>query len=188
MGEAGEGAPVEMQGLMERVLDRDNLFCALKRVRANGGRPGVEGMTVQALPAHLKRHGPPIRNERLAGTYRPQPVRRVDIPKPGGGGRPLGLPTVLDRLIQQALLQVLQADWDSSFSAHSDGFRPGRSAHPAVVQAQEYLGAGYGGVVDLDLEKFFDRLNHDKLMSSVKDESRTGGCSSSSTVTSRQAC
>jgi RNA-directed DNA polymerase len=159
IGEAGEGAPVEVQGLMERVLDRDNLFRALKRVRANGGSPGVDGMTVQALPAHLKRQWPQIRSELLAGTYRPQPVRRVEIPKPGGGVRPLGIPTVLDRLIQQALLQVLQADWDSSFSAHSYGFRPGRSAHQAVVQAQEYLGEDYGWVVDLDLEKFFDHAS-----------------------------
>ena len=153
---------------MERVVERSNLLAALRRVRSNGGSPGVDGMTVEALPDYLRRKWSKIREQLLVGTYRPQPVRRVKIPKPGGGVRKLGIPTVLDRFIQQALLQVLQRDWDMTFSERSYGFRPGRSAWQAVAQAQRYLKAGYSWVVDLDLEQFFDRVNHDKLMSRVR--------------------
>jgi RNA-directed DNA polymerase len=162
-------SPVNDEHLMERVVERENLIKALQRVKRNGGSPGVDGMTVQALPGYLKRHWPAIRQSLVSGTYQPQPVKRVNIPKPGGGIRPLGIPTVLDRFIQQALLQVLQADWDGSFSDHSFGFRPGRSAHQAVGRAQEYLHQGYNWVVDIDLEKFFDRVNHDKLTSLVRE-------------------
>jgi RNA-directed DNA polymerase len=153
---------------MERVVERSNLLAALRRVRSNEGSPGVDGMTVEALPDYLRRKWPKIREQLLVGTYRPQPVRRVKIPKPGGGVRKLGIPTVLDRFIQQALLQVLQRDWDKTFSEQSYGFRPGRSAWQAVAQAQRYLKAGYSWVVDLDLEQFFDRVNHDQLMSRVR--------------------
>jgi RNA-directed DNA polymerase len=119
------------------------------------------------LPAYLKKHWPTIREQLLSGSYKPQPVKRVEIPKPDGGIRQLGIPTVLDRFIQQAVMQVLQRSWDQTFSEHSYGFRPGRSAHQAVAQAQQYIVEGYGWVVDLDLEKFFDRVNHDKLMAKL---------------------
>jgi len=160
-------SPTRRDSLMEEVCQRDNLWQALKRVQANKGAPGVDGMTVHKLPKHLKRHWPKIREQLLAGTYRPQPVKRVEIPKPDGGVRKLGIPTVLDRFIQQAVLQVLQASWDQSFSKHSYGFRPRRSAHQAVAQAQAYIAEGYGYTVDIDLEKFFDRVNHDMLMGRV---------------------
>ena len=169
VGASGRGAPVRDEDLMERIVERGNLLAALARVKRNGGSPGVDGMTVEALPGHRREHWPAIRQALLAGTYRPPPVKRVEIPKPGGGVRKLGAPTVLDRFIQQALLQVLQPEWDKALSDSSYGFRPGRSAHQAVAQAQRYLGAGYSGVVDLDLEKFFDRVNQDKLMSLVKE-------------------
>jgi RNA-directed DNA polymerase len=157
----------QTDSLMEEVCERDNLWKALKRVQANQGAPGVDGMTVRQLPKYLKRHWPKIREQLLAGTYRPQPVQRVEIPKPDGGVRKLGIPTVLDRFIQQAVLQVLQGRWDRTFSEHSYGFRPGRSAHQAVAQAQAYIAEGYGFTVDIDLEKFFDRVNHDLLMGRV---------------------
>jgi RNA-directed DNA polymerase len=166
-GEATGDAPGEVQGLLERALERDNLFRALKRVIRNGGSPGVDGMTVKALPAYLKRRWPQIRSELLAGTYQPQPVRREEIDKPGGGVRLLGIPCVLDRFIQQALLQVLGPIFEPTFSESSYGFRPGRSAHQAVARAQTYIAEGCLWVVDLDLEKFFDRVNHDILMSRV---------------------
>lgn len=150
--------------LMEAVCGRKNCQQALARVKSNKGSAGIDGMTVEQLPAYLKQHWPTIREQLLRGTYKPQPVKRVEIPKPDGGIRKLGIPTVLDRFIQQAVLQVLQRSWDRTFSAHSYGFRPGRSAHQAVAQAQQYIAAGSGWVVDLDLEKFFDRVNHDKLM------------------------
>jgi RNA-directed DNA polymerase len=168
-GAPGQATPVEGDGLMERVVERTNLLAALARVKRNGGSPGVDGMPVEELPGYLKAHWPEIREALLAGRYQPQPVKRVEIPKPGGGVRKLGIPTVLDRFIQQALLQVLQPAWDGTFSDGSYGFRPGRSAHHAIAQAQQYLKAGYSWVVDLDLDKFFDRVNHDKLMSRVKE-------------------
>lgn len=156
-----------MDSLMKEVCDPDNLWEALKRVRSNKGAPGVDGMTVHKLPKYLKRHWPKIRDQLLAGTYQPQPVKRVEIPKPDGGVRKLGIPTVLDRFIQQAVLQILQEHWDRTFSEHSYGFRPKRSAHQAVAQAQAYIAEGHGYTVDIDLEKFFDRVNHDKLMGRI---------------------
>jgi len=150
--------------LMEAVCERRNCRQALARVKRNKGSAGIDGMTVEQLPAYLKQHWLTIRAQLISGTYKPQPVKRVEIPKPDGGMRKLGIPTVLDRFIQQAVMQVLQRSWDRTFSAQSYGFRPGRSAHQAVAQAQQYITAGYGWVVDLDLEKFFDRVNHDKLM------------------------
>ena len=160
-------SPAETERLMEEVLERENLKEALKRVKANKGSPGVDGRTVHALADYLKEHWLAIREQLLSGTYKPQPVRRKEIDKPEGGVRKLGIPTVLDRLIQQAVMQVLQRRWDRTFSEHSYGFRPRRSAHQAVAQAQQYLAAGHRWVVDLDLEKFFDRVNHDKLMGQV---------------------
>src|ERR671939_1476533 len=152
---------------MESIVERDNLRKALRQVQRNKGAPGVDGMTVDGLAAFLKDHWPEIRDRLLDGTYRPQPVRRVEIAKASGGSRPLGIPTVLDRFIQQAGLQVLQAHLDPTFSAASYGFRPGRSAHQAGERAQEHIGAGFAVVVDLDPEKFFDRVNHDVLMGLV---------------------
>jgi RNA-directed DNA polymerase len=152
---------------MEAIVARDNLMEALAQVKRNKGAPGIDGMTVEGLAAYLKDHWPEIRTQLLHGTYRPQPVRRVEIPKASGGTRPLGIPTALDRFVQQAVLQVLQAGWDPTFSEASYGFRPGRSAHQAVRAAQAYIAAGYGMVVDMDLEKFFDRVNHDILMGLV---------------------
>jgi RNA-directed DNA polymerase len=161
-------SPSACDRLMEEICERENLKQALKRVKANKGAPGVDGMTVQALPAYLREHWPAIRVTLLNGTYRPQPVRRVEIPRPDGGGvRKLGIPSALDRLVQQAVLQVLQRQWDPTFSDSSYGFRPGRSAHQAVERAQGYIQAGYRWVVDLDLEKFFDCVSHDILMSRV---------------------
>ena len=156
-------------GLMEEVCERENCKQALARVKANKGSAGVDGMTVQQLPEFLKQHWPVIREQLLSGTYVAQPVKRVEIPKPDGGVRKLGIPTVLDRFIQQAMMQVLQRRWDRTFSEYSYGFRPGRSAHQAVEQAQQYIAAGYRWVVDLDLEKFFDRVNHDKLMAKIAE-------------------
>ena len=149
---------------MEAVVERENLKKALAQVKRNKGAAGVDGMTVGELPDYLKEHWPAIRAQLLDGTYKPQPVRRVEMPKASGGTRLLGIPTVLDRFIQQAVMQVLQVDWDGTFSEMSFGFRPGRSAHQAVEQAQAYIATGHGFVVDIDLEKFFDRVNHDVLM------------------------
>jgi RNA-directed DNA polymerase len=129
-------------------------------------------MTVQQLPEYLKQYWPAIREQLLKGTYVPQPVKRVEIPKPDGGVRKLGIPTVLDRFIQQTVMQVLQGKWDRTFCDHSYGFRPGRSAYQAVTQAQQYIAEGYRWVVDLDLEKFFDRVNHDKLMAKIAERVR----------------
>ena len=156
--------PEVTPSVMEAVCERENLKKALRRVKANKGSPGVDGMTVDEFPDYLRVHWPRHRDELLDGTYTPSPVKRVEIPKPDGGVRKLGVPTVLDRFIQQAVLQVLQPEIDPTFSPHSYGFRPGRSAHQAVAAAQAHLASGYRWVVDLDLEKFFDRVNHDLLM------------------------
>jgi RNA-directed DNA polymerase len=164
----GPENPASTNRLMEEVCERENLREALRQVKANKGSPGVDGMTVGGITDYLKEHWSAIREQLLNGTYEPKPVRRVEIPKPDGGGvRKLGIPSVLDRFIQQAVLQVLQRRWDRTFSDHSYGFRPGRSAHQAVAQAQQYIAEGYGWCVDLDLEKFFDRVNHDKLMGQI---------------------
>lgn len=150
--------------LMERVVERDNAKAALKRVRQNKGSPGVDGMTVDELPKHLVENWEQIREQLLDGSYRPKPVRKVEIPKSDGGVRQLGIPTALDRFIQQSILQVMQPMFDPTFSEHSHGFRPGRSAHDAVCEAQRHIQSGKRWVVDVDLEKFFDRVNHDVLM------------------------
>ena len=159
--------PVSTEQLMEEVCKRENLKKALKRVKSNGGSPGIDGMKVGDLSTYLKSHWPTYREQLLRETYRPQPVKRVEISKPDGGVRKLGIPTVMDRFIQQAMLQVLQSRWDYTFSAYSYGFRPLRSAHQAVTQAQQYITSGYNYVVDIDLEKFFDKVNHDRLMSTI---------------------
>ncbi len=160
----------ETERLMEEVCELENCKQALQRVKANKGSPGVDGMTVDELPDYLKQHELEIGEQLRNGTYQPQPVKRVEIPKPDGNGvRKLGIPCVLDRFVQQAVLQVLQKRWDPTFSEHSHGFRPGRSARQAVHEAQQYIAEGYGWVVDLDLEKFFDRVNHDRLMAAVAE-------------------
>src|SRR5580700_7572320 len=161
--------PAVTNSLMEAVCERENLKKALRRVKANKGSPGVDGMTVEQLPDYLRVHWPQHRDELLRGAYKPSPVKRVEIPKPDGGVRKLGVPTALDRFIQQAVLQVLQPIFDPTFSDHSYGFRPGRSAHQAVAAAQKHLAAGYRYVVDLDLEKFFDGVSHDKLMGKIAE-------------------
>jgi RNA-directed DNA polymerase len=160
-------SPAGTHRLMEEVCERENLKAALQRVKDNKGSPGIDGMTVDDLTDYLKQHWPVIREQLLNGTYVPKPVRRVEIAKPDGGVRKLGIPTVLDRFVQQAVMQVLQRRWDRTFSDSSFGFRPGRSAHQAVAQAQTYIAEGHGWVVDLDLEKFFDRVNHDKLVGQI---------------------
>src|ERR1700734_349037 len=162
--------PASTNRLMEEVCERENLKEALRRVKANKGSAGVDCITVGGITDYLKQHWPAIREQLLSGTYAPQPVRRVEIPKPDGGGvRKLGIPSVLDRFIQQAVMQVLQKRWDRTFSDYSYGFRPERSAHQAVAAAQQYIAAGYRWVVDLDLEKFFDRVSHDKLMAKIAE-------------------
>ena len=163
-GTRGMESPAIAEQLMEEVCERANCQQALKRVKANKGSAGVDGMTIRQLPEYLKQHWPAIREQLLSGTYKPQPVRRVEIPKPDGGVRKLGIPTVLDRLIQQAVMQVLQGRWDRTFSDHSYGFRPGRSAHQAVAAAQQYIADGYRWCVDLDLEKFLDRVPYCPLI------------------------
>ena len=156
--------------VMEEVVERHNMQAALKQVRANRGSPGVDGMSVDELPDFLKTHWPDIKNQLLDGTYQPMVIKRVEIPKPGSQEkRKLGVPCVIDRLIQQAILQVLQWRWDPTFSEFSYGFRPGRSAHQAVAQAQSYMEQGYNVVVDMDLEKFFDQVCHDRLMSRLAE-------------------
>jgi RNA-directed DNA polymerase len=153
--------------LMEEICGRENCLQAYRRVKSNQGSAGIDGMTVGELAAYLKQHWPTIRDQLLGGTYKPGPVKRVEIPKPDGGMRQLGIPTVLDRMVQQAVMQVLQGRWDATFSEHSYGYRPGRSPHQAIAKAQTYIAGGRGWVVDLDLEKFFDRVNHDRLMKSL---------------------
>jgi group II intron reverse transcriptase/maturase len=158
----------EAEGLWEQIFSRDNLMRALKRVQSNGGAPGVDGMTVDELPDHLRVHWPSIREKLEAGRYEPSPVKRVEIPKPGKGRRQLGIPTVQDRFIQQAMHQVLSPQFEPTFSEHSYGFRPGRSAHEAVKAARAHVEAGYKWVVDIDMERFFDTVNHDRLMARMK--------------------
>ena len=160
----GHGGSGNDRHLMERVVERGNVKAALKRVRQNKGSPGVDGMTVDELPKYLVENWEILRAQLLAGTYQPKPVREVEIPKGGGGVRNLGIPSVLDRFLQQSILQVLQPMFDPTFSEHSHGFRPGRRAHDAVCEAQQYIQGGKRVVVDVDLEKFFDRVNHDVLM------------------------
>jgi RNA-directed DNA polymerase len=160
-------SPAKIDGTMEEILDPENLRKALKRVKANKGSAGIDRMTVEQLPAYLKQHWPEIREQVQSGTYKPQPVLRVEIPKTDGGIRKLGIPVVVDRFLQQAVMQVLQRKWDRTFSENSYGFRPNRSARQAVAKAQEYLANGHTWIVDIDLEKFFDRVNHDKLMGLV---------------------
>jgi RNA-directed DNA polymerase len=159
--------PASTEHLMEAICDPDNIEAALRAVVRNKGAPGIDGITVKQLPGLLKARWPEIEGHLLQGRYQPQPVRRVKIPKPAGGTRNLGIPTVIDRVIQQAILQRLQPLWDPTFSSASYGFRPGRSAHQAVAQAQAYVIEGYRFVVDIDLAKFFDRVNHDRLMAAV---------------------
>lgn len=157
-------------GLWDQIFSRSNLFRALERVQANGGAAGVDGMTVEELAEHLKAHWPSIREKLETGTYQPSPVRRVEIPKPSGGVRLIGIPTAQDRLIQQAMHQILSLEYEPRFSEHSYGFRPRRSAHDAVKAAQGHIEAGYRWVVDIDLAKFFDTVNHDRLMARMKGE------------------
>lgn len=156
------------QGLLEAALERSNLQRAFKRVRSNKGTAGVDGLDIDQTAEHLKTQWPRLRQELLEGRYKPSPVRRVRIPKPDGSWRELGIPTVTDRLIQQALLQILQPLIDPTFSEHSHGFRPGRGARDAILRAQQYVQSGKRVVVDVDLEKFFDRVNHDILMARVR--------------------
>src|SRR5690349_3726647 len=160
-------SPAPTANLMEAICDPDNIEAALRAVVRNKGAPGIDGITVKQLPDTLAASWPEIERQLLQGRYQPQPVRRVRIPKPAGGTRDLGIPTVIDRVIQQAILLRLQPLWDPTFSEHSYGFRPGRSAHQAVAQAQAYIIEGYRFVVDIDLAKFFDRVNHDRLMAAV---------------------
>lgn len=182
-GEAGRATDeAERSGaprlLMEQAVARENAITAFKRVRRNKGSPGIDGMTVGQLEAYLRENWPTIREQLLAGTYQPSVVQRQEIPKSDGGTRVLGIPTVLDRFVQQLLLQVLQPTFDPTFSPHSHGFRPGRRAHDGVREAQQYLQDGYHWVVDVDLEKFFDRVNHDVLMGKLQnriDDPRTLG-------------
>jgi group II intron reverse transcriptase/maturase len=159
--------PEEKEGLLERILSKENLNQAYKRVKANKGSPGIDGMTVEKLLPYLKQQGEALRQGILAGEYRPQPVRRVEIPKPDGGVRLLGIPTAVDRMIQQAIAQELNKTIDAGFSESSYGFRPKKSAHQAIIADRGYIEQGYAWTVDIDLEKFFDRVNHDKLMSLV---------------------
>ena len=173
-GESGMGDPIEPKSifcssLLNRVLERNNLVRALKQVRRNKGAPGIDGMSVDELPDFLRIHWPKIRQQLIDGRYRPKQVKRVEIPKPDGRKRKLGIPTVLDRLIQQAMAQVLQVEWDGEFHDNSYGFRPKRNAHQAIRYAQETIQQGYRWVVDCDLEAFFDGVNHDKLMTQLKD-------------------
>lgn len=164
----GEQADSTRPSLIERMLERGNMLRALQAVETNQGVAGVDGMEVGQLRNHLRTHWAGIKEQLLKGTYEPKPVRRVDIPKPGGGTRRLGIPTVIDRLIQQAIHQILSPIWDEEFSPHSYGFRPGRSAAQAVKAAQRHVQAGKRWVVDMDLEKFFDRVNHDVLMARLR--------------------
>ncbi|MCB0330570.1 MAG: group II intron reverse transcriptase/maturase [Bdellovibrionales bacterium] len=168
LGNHGIESTVENRRLMEEVVSRGNILQAVNRVESNRGSAGRDGMKTEELRPYLREHWQTIREQLLTGRYKPQPVRRVLIPKPNGGVRKLGVPTVVDRFVQQAVLQVLQQRWDKTFSEESYGFRPGKSARQAVKQSQEYINKGYRWVVDIDLESFFDRVNHDVLMGKVR--------------------
>lgn len=154
--------------LLERILSRGNMFAALAQVTRNQGAPGIDGMTVEELPAYLKQHWVTIRQQLEQGTYRPCPVKRVWIPKADGKQRALGIPTVLDRLIQQAIAQVIRDEWEGVFHEHSYGFRPNRSAHQAIRYAQSQVREGRSWIIDLDLKTFFDVVNHDRLLARLK--------------------
>jgi RNA-directed DNA polymerase len=167
-GEHQSTPSLEISTLMTEVLHKENLKRALERVKRNKGAPGIDGMTVDELGAHLKANWPSIRAQLVAGSYQPKPVKRVEIPKPDGRKRLLGIPTVVDRFIQQAVAQVVQQQWEPHFHPNSYGFRPGRNAHQAMRHAQTTIRQGYGWVVDIDLEAFFDRVNHDRLMVRVR--------------------
>lgn len=167
-GDRTEPRSTKHSSLMAQVLARDNLIRALKQVQRNKGAPGIDGVTVEQLPDYLKRYWPVVRQRLAEGTYRPKPVRRVEIPKPDGRMRKLGIPTVVDRLVQQAIAQVLSKQWETHFHDNSYGFRPQRSAHQAIRQAQSSIRAGHRWVVDCDLDAFFDRVNHDRLMHELK--------------------
>lgn len=167
-GSCEQPESIQTQVLLAQVLERANLQRALKQVRQNKGAPGIDGMSVDELPEYLRHNWPELRAQREAGTYRPRPVKRVEIPKPDGKRRPLGIPTVLERFIQQAIAQVISAQWEPHFHHHSDGFRPQRSAHQAVREVQANVRGGYRWVVDMDLQAFFDRANHDRLMARLK--------------------
>jgi group II intron reverse transcriptase/maturase len=170
------GGNVYSGNLLEKIVDRDNLNQAYKRVKANGGSHGVDGMKVNELLLYLKQHGAAIRQAVLEGSYAPAPVRQKGIPKPGGGVRLLGIPTVPDRMIQQTITQVLTSIFDPGFSEHRYWFRPGRSAKEAVTKAREYIEDGYRWVVDIDLARYFDAVNQDKLMSLVARKVKENGC------------
>jgi RNA-directed DNA polymerase len=172
LGNCGPESTVENEWLMEEVVSKDNILQAVKRVESNKGSAGIDGMKTVELRPYLREHWSTIREQLLSGTYKPQAVRRVLIPKANGGVRKLGVPTVLDRFVQQAVMQVLQKRWDKTFSDKSYGFRPGKSAHQAVRKAQDYMLEGYRVVVDIDLEAFFDRVNHDVLMGKVRQRLR----------------
>jgi group II intron reverse transcriptase/maturase len=167
-GSDGQPESIPPRALLAQVLDRANLQRALKQVCRNKGAPGIDGMTVDELPEYLKHHWLDIRAQLETGHYRPQPVKRVEIPKGDGKTRPLGIPTVLDRFIQQAIAQIISAHWEPHFHPHSYGFRPHRSAHQAIRHVQATIREGYGWVVDMDLQSFFDRVNHDRLMARLK--------------------
>ena len=162
--------------LLERILSQENMLKAWKRVKANKGAPGIDNMSIEEFPEFARDNWDSIRESLFAGTYQPSPVRRVEIPKATGGTRPLGIPTVLDRLIQQAIYQVLMPIFDPEFSDYSYGFRPGRSAHDAIRKVREYIREGYRTAVDLDLSKFFDTVNHDVLMYRVALRFGINGC------------
>jgi len=165
-------SPTGEDRLMETICGRENMLEALKRVERNKGAPGVDGLGTAKLRGHLRRHWEQIKSALREGTHKPSPVRRKEIPKASGGVRLLGIPTVLDRLIQQAVAQVLTLLWDPTFSEYSYGFRPGRSAQMAIEQARRYVEGGYTHVVDIDLSKFFDRVNHDRLMARLASRIR----------------
>lgn len=170
MGDSTDPKSAFCSSLLNRVLERNNLVRALKQVRRNKGAPGIDGMTVDELPDFLSQHWPKIRQQLIEGRYRPKPVKRVEIPKPDGRQRKLGIPTVLDRFIQQAIAQILQTEWDNDFHDNSYGFRPKRNAHQALHYAQDTIRQGHRWVVDCDLEAFFDCVNHDKLMTQLKEK------------------